>query len=95
MKNNITVLLWYFENKGGAVAGETNLLLGSLVCSNRFCEGTLVFASLDQYSIEQPTFLLLILRSHAGIVVDESLGIPALMLPLKWYFLFINYSFTS
>ena len=27
MKNNITVLLLYFENKGGAVAGETNLLL--------------------------------------------------------------------
>ena len=27
MKNNITVLLLYFEHKGGAVAEETNLLL--------------------------------------------------------------------
>ena len=57
MKNNITVLLLYFENKGGAVGKPTCYWFTFLICSNRFCEGTLVFASLhDTASLSNQHF---------------------------------------
>ena len=87
MKNNITVLLLYFENKGGAVGkptcywftflinfGPTGFVkVGSLSNQHFYCEWSECW----------------------NFVVDESLGIPALMLPQYndiFYLLISNYS---
>ena len=58
MKNNITVLLLYFENKGSAVGKPTCYWFTFFICSNRFCDlGTLVFASLhDTASLSNQHF---------------------------------------
>ena len=75
----------------GWCSGETNLLLVHFL--NLFQQVLWRYSGFclsSWYSIiEQPTFLLS-QNSSMRSFKDESLGIPALMLPLQWYFSFIN-----
>ena len=89
MKNNMTFCYYILRTRW--YSGETNLLLVHFL--NLFQQVLWRYSGFclsSWYSIiEQPTFLLP-QNSSMRSFKDESLGIPALMLPLQWYFLFIN-----